>query len=171
MKKLTMDNIDIVIHYKSGFCNGWPLIHFRINQQWIDTFEANSDRYLSQCQLDQGPVTLTLEHWGKNPIHDTGNSDKFIHVVAIDINGVRCPWLLSDSRKIVEPTPWTRKREIITGDTWLGHNGSMNFYLQSPVNTWLKKQHNQEPVPLQGQQTTREVLQQAKRFFRIQQTL
>lgn len=162
---------DIKIHYQSGACNGWPLCHVRINQQWIDTFEASGNSWHQSVELDDGPVTLTIEHWGKNPIADSGNPDKFINIIAIEINGVVCDFLLPESRKTIQPTPWNKQHLVFQGDLYLGHNCTLDFSIESPIGPWLKFRTSGTQKPIQGQESTYEVLTQAKKFFNIVKTL
>lgn len=166
-----MANIKIHLHYASGYCNGWPLINIYINNQWIDAFEANNIERIIECEIDPGPVTLMIEHWGKNPITDSGNPDKFFDLKGIDLNNTKTNFLLSDSEKIVKADPWNLQHEVTRGDNYLGHNGTLHLFFESPVEDWLKRRQGNNDRPIRGQETSNEVLLQAKKFFNIQRRL
>ena len=166
-----MVNTKIQLYYESGFCNGWPLINVYINNQWIDAFEANTQNRIIECACDLGPATLSIEHWGKNPITDNGPPDKFFDLKGIELNDIKTNFLLNDSEKIIKPNPWDQKYHITHGDNYLGHNSTLYLFFENPVDQWLKRRMGDNDTPMIGQETSREVLLQAKKFFKISKNL
>lgn len=162
-----MERIDINLHYRSGYNNGWPLITVTCNNQWLDCFEASGNHYSFIHEVTEGPKSLIIEHWGKNPITDSEPNDKFFELIDLTINEIPCRKLLPGIIKKVKPTPWNKTIVQTTGDTYLGHNGTLEIRFQSPVKPWLHERFNQGNKQIQGQHTTREVLAEAKKFFKL----
>lgn len=164
-----MERIDIRLCYNSGANNGWPLINLYINHQCISSFEADDQVRDISVDVPEGPVLLTIEHWGKNPITDSLPTDKFFELTDITINDVPCKKLLSEVTKKVKPSPWDTTPSLVKGDTYLGHNGILELRLSSPIKLWLVNQFSNKQKQIHGQETTREVLWEAKKFFKINQ--
>ena len=164
-----MELINIQLFYNSGANNGWPLINLYINHQCVKSFEASHQVLDVSCDVPEGPVLLTIEHWGKNPITDSNPDDKFFELTDITINKVSCKKLLSEVVKKIKPSPWETTPGLVKGDTYLGHNGTLELRLASPVKSWLLNKFNNKQKQIQGQETTREVLLEAKKFFKINQ--
>lgn len=162
-----MENIKLELEYTSGYCNGWPLISIAYNHQWVDSFEANSNIYCKEFLVHHGEVYLEIEHWGKNPITDS-NPDKFFQLLNVKINGLYCSTLLENSYQTIKPTPWNPHLVTLRSNTYLGHNGSLILHWASPFDQWVQQTSRVDYQPIQGQHTTREVLEQAKKFFKIQ---
>ena len=165
-----MERINFCLYYNFGANNGWPLINVYINNQCIKSFEANQQQLAFSCEVPEGPVSLIIEHWGKNPITDSAPIDKFFELTDIVINDVPCKKLLSNFIKKIKPSPWDNAPTTINGDLYLGHNGTLELRLASPVKSWLHQSFGNKQKQIQGQETTREVLLEAKKFFKIIQS-
>jgi len=161
-----MENIKISLNYRAGYSNGWPLMAISCNHQWIDSFEANKNSYTATVSVEPGPVHFEIEHWGKNPITDC-DPDKFFELVDIKLNDLYCPMLLKNSVQHIKPTPWNPKLIALPGNNYLGHNSTLVITWSSPFNQWVQTSFDIQHRPIQGQETTREVLEQAKNFFKI----
>jgi hypothetical protein len=134
--------------------------------RWINSFEANNNSYTATVSVEPGPVRFEIEHWGKNPITDS-NPDKFFELVDIKLNDLHCPMLLKDSLQHIKPTPWNPKLTTLPGNNYLGHNSTLVIAWSSPFNHWVQTNFDSRHCPIQGQETTREMLEQAKKFFKI----
>jgi hypothetical protein len=165
-----MERIDFCLYYKSGTNNGWPLINIYVNNQCIKSFEANGQQLIFSCEVPEGPVSLIVEHWGKNPITDSTPTDKFFELTDMVINDVPCKKMLNNFIKKIKPAPWDDNPEIVNGDLYLGHNGTLELRLASPVKSWLQQSFGGKQTQIQGQETTWEVLLEAKKFFKIIQS-
>lgn len=161
-----MENIKISLKYQSGYSNGWPLISISCNHRWIDTFEASNSVYTTTILVEPGTVRFEIEHWGKNPITDS-DPDKFFELTEIMINDLYFPVLLENSKQTIKPTPWDPRLITLKGNNYLGHNGNLVITWSSPLNQWIAKTFGPVQYPIQGQETTREVLEEAKQFFKI----
>jgi hypothetical protein len=166
-----MENIKLTLGYTAGYCNGWPLINIYVNNQWCDAFEANGSEHVVELCLDPGPVQLSIEHWGKNPITDSQPTDKFFALEHVELEHVVCDFLLSTTTKTIKPDPWTRQYLVSQGDNYLGHNGTLSFRFDSPVRDWLKTRQQGNDRPMSGQETTRQMLEHARRVFKIERSL
>jgi hypothetical protein len=163
-----MEHINISLNYKSGYNNGWPLISLYCNNQFIDCFEASAENYTVTFPVSTGPVSFVIEHWGKNPVTDSFPSDKFFELIDLTINDIPCKRILNDTIKKNRPTPWDKNFNVSTGDTYLGHNSTLEIRLSSPIKSWLQTILGSAQKQIQGQETTREMLAEAKKFFKIE---
>ena len=167
MEKLKTENIKLRLDYKSQRNNGWPKMRVWINNQLIGEFEANSDLWeiSVDINLKEHNNSLRLEHYGKNLANES-NPDKFFELIKCYINEVDLKYHIHKFRQHAD-VPKDDSSQPPEHSHYLGHNGYLEINFDSPVDDWIRKLFNVHTDTMDGQSTTRKVLEETKEYFGI----
>jgi hypothetical protein len=149
--------------------SGWPLVRVLFNDEIVANFEANKNQVEFTVQQDPDPrnvSTLVVEHYGKN-YH---NDDKFFQVEKIYINNIDFEKILWEGvqHQILPPWDWDdRLNDCDSGNMYLGHNGQIVWNFKNPILLDVRDRLDKQVKPISGQDSTREVLNQVKKFFKL----
>lgn len=141
------------------------MIMIMINGTVIDRFLAETGTWQGQCSVELLPSKNRLQiwHYGKN--YNTDHApDKFFQLEKIYINGVDLKHHIHRFQQIAFLPPWDQEPPPSTS-LYLGHEGYLELEFDSPVNQWIKNLFNVGESTMHGQQTTRAVLDDVKKFF------
>lgn len=160
------ENIKLKLIYRSQNSNGWPMIMIKINNKILERFEADSESWSGQFDLDlQDLNVLQIEHYGKNYITDQ-NPDKYFELLQVFINDVDLKHHVYNFKQTAYLPPWDT---VYPPDHsfYLGHNGYLSLQFSAPVDQWISRLFGLTAETMHGQTTTREVLNRVKDFFEI----
>lgn len=167
MIKLQEIPITVKIHYKHSDYNdsGWPLARIFWNEKIISNFEANAGSIEFTLHQQQTEISiLSFEHYGKNYTRD----NKFIEIEKIYINNIDLDSILWDGIQYPILAPWDKdSTENISykGNMYLGHNGYILWKFKNPLLIDIQKRLGRTVKQISGQETTREVLDDIKKYF------
>lgn len=159
-----MENIKFQLDYKSQNKNGWPLIMVTVNDMIVDRFVADSNKWQGEFSgelLDKN--FFRIWHFGKN-YHIDHAPDKFFQLEKFYINGVDLKHHIHRFRQTAFLPPWDNEPPP-NDSLYLGHEGYIELEFGGPINPWIKKIFNINEQTMHGQQTTRDVLNDVKKFF------
>jgi len=166
MNELQTEHIELVINYRSQANNGWPIISFYVNDILIDTIHADNDKVNLSFNAPIGDWKFSAIHWGKNP-HNESSPDKFFEITDITINKVNISRIIHRGIQYPQLPPWEKAQVSWVGNLYMGHNGKIEWNFTSPIYDYLRQEFNTVVKPIVGQETTREVLEQTKKFFNL----
>lgn len=161
-----MASIKLKLEYHSQNSNGWPLIMIKVNDVIIDRFEANSTTWEKEFMLDlQDRNDLKIEHYGKNYLLDN-NPDKYFELHKIYFNEVDLKYHIHQFKQLAYLPPWDTVGPP-EHSLYLGHNGVLLLNFSSPIDSWIQGLFNINDKTMDGQQTTKAVLQHIKAYFNV----
>jgi hypothetical protein len=142
------------------------MIMIKLNDSIVDRFEAGSTEWTGQFEFVPTELnTLQIEHYGKNYITDS-NPDKFFHLEKIWINDVDLKRHIQLLKQTAYLPPWDTEGPPDYSH-YLGHNGYLELKFTAPVDLWIKKVFNISTATMDGQESTRKVLSDVKKFFEL----
>jgi hypothetical protein len=145
--------------------SGWPLVRILFNSEIVANFEANENQVEFTVQQDPTPEnisTLVVEHYGKN-YH---NDDNFFQVEKVYINNIDFGKILWEGVQHQVLPPWdSHLNDCDFGNMHLGHNGQIVWSFKNPILFDIQDRLDKQVKQISGQDTTREVLNQVKKFF------
>ena len=167
MIKLHEIPISIKIVYKaSEYSNGWPLIRALFDTKIVANFEAKNNiaEFTVQQNIEQPHSIFCLEHYGKN-YH---NDNSYFEIQEFYINNINLEHIKWECIQYPLLPPWDlNSRESIEypGNLYLGHNGKIEWIFQNPILLDIQNRLGRTVNQIQGQETTRKSLLQAKTYF------
>lgn len=143
--------------------SGWPLCEIQWNGQTVKRFEANVDvvEFKVQQELQAEQSVLQFHHYGINHHRD----DKWVEVKQIFINNIDLQHITWDGVQHAFIPPWDNVDPVMPGNLYLGYNGYISWTFQNPILLDIQKRLGKTVQQIQGQETTREILDQAKEYF------
>lgn len=147
--------------------SGWPLVRVLFNDKIVANFEANGNQVEFTVQQDpnpQGTSTLVVEHYGKNYHNDSS----FFQVEKVYINNIDFEKILWEGVQHQVLPPWDWEKDVNncdSGNMYLGHNGQIVWSFKNPILLDIRDRLDKQVKPISGQDSTREVLTQVKKFF------
>jgi hypothetical protein len=138
----------------------------KINDNIVERFHADQSDWTGQFLVNLNDFnTLKIEHYGKNYITDQ-NPDKFFELKKIFINDVDIKHHVHKIKQTAYLPPWDTVAPP-EHSLYLGHNGYLGLSFCSPVNSWLQELFGVSKETMHGQQTSRSVLDNVKKYFEI----
>jgi hypothetical protein len=138
----------------------------RMNDDIIDRFQADQDQWQHDIPIRTSSTNVfKIEHYGKN-YHTDSSPDKYFELTKCFLNGVDLKHHLHRFRQTAFLPPWDRVSPP-EHSLYLGHNGYLMLQFASPVNAWIQGLFGIDSNTMHGQSTTRDVLDDVKRFFQL----
>jgi len=164
MIELKQVPITIKIQYSAAEYSdsGWALARAMFDDKIVANFEANTDSIefpvvpgnkLTSC--------LRLEHYGKNYITDK----KYIEAKKIYINNIDLEHIVWDGVQVATLPPWDKNNPVMPGNLYLGHNGYIEWTFKNPLLKDIQHRLNKGVPQINGQETSRAVLEEMKQYF------
>ena len=140
------------------------MIMIKIDHKIVARFEANDTEWSGEFTINNATL-IQIEHYGKNYITDQV-PDKFFELEKIWINEVDLKHHIHKFKQTAYLPTWDHEEPPETS-LYLGHNGYLALEFTSPVDNWIKRLFNINNETMDGQQSTRQVLDQVKQYFSI----
>jgi len=142
---------------------GYPLCRVLWDNKQVANFKADGQEIeFSVLPKPEGTSTLIIEHYGKNIFME---NEKFIEVIGMRINNIPLKNILWESTQYPitgpEEDPWQED-----GNLYLGHNGHIVWTFSNPILLDIQKRLGVRTDTQEGQESTKEVLNEIKEYFR-----
>lgn len=137
----------------------------KVDDDIIANFEANASSWEGEFTTDKENFILKIEHYGKNYTTDH-SPDKYFKLKKIFINDVDLKHHIHKIKQRTFTPPWDTPVDD-NNNLYLGHNGYLYINLTSPVDSWIKILFNVTSETMHGQSTTKEVLNEIKKYFDV----
>ena len=165
MIKLNEIPITVRIHLSHNQYNdsGWPMCEIRWNSETVKRFEANVDviefAVMQDTESDQS--VLEFHHYGINHHRD----NKWVEIKQIFINNIDLQHITWDGVQYAFIPPWDNVNPVMPGNLYLGYNGYITWQFDNPILLDIQKRLGKTVQQIQGQETTRAVLNEIKDYF------
>lgn len=142
---------------------GWPYVRVLWNNKVMINKEANGQIFEFTVDDFLDTNTLAFEHYGKNHVID---NDKFFQIDKIFINNVDLCHITQECKFDAIMPPWEEQDSIeIIGNTYMGWNGKLVYTFENPIMLDIQKRLGRTVTQMEGQETSRDVLNHMKNYF------
>tara|TARA_R110001592_G_scaffold35490_1_gene120690 strand:+ start:460 stop:978 length:519 start_codon:yes stop_codon:yes gene_type:complete len=136
MKNLKIEKVFCVIKYEA---NDNPKCKILVDEKIIHDFIASGDEENFSFEVKEGPFKFRILQYNKNMKTDT---KKFIEVKAIYFNDIDFKNKIWETTQVAELPHWQSKEDFKwDANLYLGHNGYIEYKMQSPVIDFLLEYH------------------------------
>lgn len=139
------------------------MCEIRWNNKTVKRFEANVDvvEFTVVQDIQAENSVLEFHHYGINHHRD----NKWVEVKQIFINNIDLQHITWDGVQRAFIPPWDDIDPVMPGNLYLGYNGYITWKFENPILLDIQRRLNRTVKQIQGQETTRAVLNEIKDYF------
>jgi len=116
-----------------------PKCRVLVNGKAVHEFIGTQEEENFTFEVDHGPFTFRILHYGKNMKVET---DKSIEIKSIYFNDIDFKNMIWDTTQVAELPKWQNAEDFEwKANLFLGHNGYIEYNMKSPVINYLLEYH------------------------------
>ena len=161
MLNKTTEKVFCTLKYEA---NDNPQCRILVDGKVVHDFKARTDEENFSFDVNEGPFEFRILQYNKNMRKDT---KKFIEVKAIYFNDISFKNKIWETTQVASLPSWQNKEDFKwDANLYLGHNGYIEYKMQSPVIDFLLAYHTTgAKVSSNMGSYNMELLQEMKEYF------